>query len=251
MRRTDETQLSSARLKELALRAQVKGMPCFTPFLNPPEAVEACIAGKKEGVATYLFGGYEDAERQMACYAEKPVHHEAYPLEALEIRGPHQKAPAHRDLLGSVMGLGIQRHCVGDIVLQEECAYLFVTSAIVAHVMENLSQAGKTRLHLERLKELPGMAGTEGELRKDTVSSLRLDALVSSGFCMSRAKAAQLITTGHVKLRHIQTLRPDAHVEPEDIISVRGMGRLKLVEVGNPTRKERLPILIERFGACK
>ena len=119
---------------------------------------------------------------------------------------------------------------------------------MAAHIAANLTQAGKTSLQVELLEGLPFLEAAQGVPFRDTVPSLRLDALVASGLGLSRAKAAALIEAGHVKLRHAQTLRPDARVQEGDMISVRGRGRLQLSQVGKPTRKDRLPVLLTRYG---
>ena len=248
MPRREEGLFSPRRLEELAQRAQASSQSCFSPFLSPPEALLAGQAARKVGVGICLFGGYPEAERQMAGFSAQPLEEWEFPLRALELRWPHQAAPSHRDLLGSVLGLGIQRQGVGDILLESERAALFATEAMARHIAASLSQAGRASLQVELLEALPVMEASQGIPFRDTVPSLRLDALVASGLCLSRAKAAALIEAGHVKLRHIQTLRPDARVEEGDMISVRGMGRIQLSQVGKPTRKDRLPVLLTRFG---
>lgn len=250
MPRTDESAFPAHRLEELAGRAlQTQGV-CFTPFLTPPEAEAAGVAARKEGAAIALFGGYEDAERQMAGFApaRETLQETDFPMTALEIRWPRQSAPRHRDLLGSVMGLGVKRQCLGDIVFLEERAYLFVENAVASHIALSLTQAGRSSLKANVAESLHTLNAPVGQDRRDTVASLRLDALVASGLNLSREKAAALITSGHVKLRHIQSLRTDARVEAGDVISVRGMGRLMLTEVGAPTRKGRLPVVLTSFG---
>lgn len=240
--------LAPRRLEELAERAGASGQACFSPFLTPAEAELARQAARKAGVALTLFGGYPEAERQMGGFGPEPLPGEAFPLGALALRWPRQTAPTHRDLLGSVMGLGLQRQWLGDIVLEKDWAALFATRAMARHIADHLGQAGKVSLQVELLKELPVMAAPEGAPFRDTVPSLRLDALVASGLGLSRAKAAALIEAGQVKLRHVQALRPDARVQEGDMISVRGMGRVQLSQVGKPTRKDRLPVLLLRFG---
>jgi len=195
-----------------------------------------------------LFGGYPEAERQIAGFSVAPMIEQDFPVRALKLRWPHQTGPGHRDILGSVLGLGIQRQWVGDILVDKEKAVLFASETIARHIAANMTQAGRVSLQVELLAVLPAMEAAQGTPFRDTVSSLRLDALVASGLNLSRAKAVAVIETGHVKLRHVQTLRPDARVEEGDIISVRGMGRLQLSQVGKPTRKDRLPVILTRFG---
>jgi len=247
----EDEALLRRRLTELAQRADRMGFPTFSEFLTPPQAVWAAAAAKEAGVTVSLSGGYEDAERQMARFLPADSWEEAYPISALQLTWPHQSAPTHRELLGSVMGLGIRRGLVGDIVVEEEQAYLFAESAMCQHIASVLASAGRVHLQVQLLEELPVPKPPDGREVRDTVSSPRLDAVVASGFSISRAKAAALINAGHVKLRHVPCIRTDAHVGPGDVLSVRGLGRLKLCEIGQPTRKGRYPLNMLRFGERK
>lgn len=247
----DDDALLRRRLTELAQRADRMGFPTFSEFLTPPQALLAYAAAKEAGVTATLSGGYEDAERQMARFLPADSWEEPYPISALMLTWPHQTAPTHRDLLGSVMGLGIRRGMVGDIVVEAEQAYLFAETAMCQHIASVLASAGRVHLQVQLMEELPTPQPPEGRQVRDTVSSPRLDAVVAGGFSISRAKAAAFITAGHVKLRHAPCIRTDAHVAEGDVISVRGLGRLKLCEIGQPTRKGRYPLNMIRFGERK
>lgn len=247
----DDEALLRRRLTELAQRADRMGVATFSEFLTPPQAQLAFAAAKEAGVTASLSGGYEDAERQMARFLPADGWEEPYPISALALTWPHQTAPTHRDLLGSVMGLGIRRGMVGDIVVEPEQAYLFAETAMCQHIASVLASAGRVHLQVQLLEELPTPQPPEGRQVRDTVSSPRLDAVVASGFSISRSKAADLINAGHVKLRHTPCIRTDAHVGEGDVISVRGLGRLKLCEIGQPTRKGRYPLNMLRYGERK
>lgn len=247
----DDEALLRRRLTELAQRADRMDCPTFSEFLTPPQAALASAAAREAGVTAELYGGYEDAERQMVRFAPPDCWEEPYPIRALALTWPHQNAPTHRDLLGSVMGLGIRRGLVGDIVVEKEQAYLFAESAMCRHIASALTGAGRIHLQVELLEELPVPQPPEGREVRDTVATPRLDAVVASGFSISRSKAAALISAGHVKLRHTPCIRTDAHVAEGDVISVRGLGRLKLSQIGQPTRKGRYPVTLLRFGERK
>ncbi|MDD3411901.1 MAG: YlmH/Sll1252 family protein, partial [Eubacteriales bacterium] len=171
-----EESISFQRLLELAQRADRIGRCGFTPFLTPPEAELAQAAARRCGVEAELFGGYEDAERRMARFLPAMTEEEPFPMTALEITWPHQDAPAHRDLLGAVMGLGVKRQCVGDIVLLPGKAYLFAESAMAAHLQSSLLEAGRVRLAVRLTDELPALEPPKGVEIRGTVQSVRLDA---------------------------------------------------------------------------
>lgn len=235
------------RLDELAARTARTGIPAFTAFLSPAEAQWAQTSANRQRVNLSLQGGYEDAERCIGCFWDDEAP-EDFPLEALELKWPHQSAPGHRDVLGSAMGLGIKRSCMGDIVLNDDTGYLFAERQMAQHIAQSLLSAGRIKLQVRLLDEWPQLEPPVGEEVHDTVHSMRLDAVVAAGFNLSRGDAADLIAAGHAKLRHLPTERTDARVQEGDVISVRGHGRLVVEEIGAPTKKGRLPIRLTRYG---
>ena len=248
MPRSAEPPMEFSRLLELAEQADRQQRCRFTPFLTPPEAELALAAAKRARVLVDLSGGYDGAERRMARFVPQSAEPEPYPIAALEVCWPRQDAPEHRDLLGALMGLGIKRARVGDITLLPDRAYLFVERALMELVAQSLTEAGRIRLRVQVAQALPELIAPEGETLHFTVQTPRLDAVVGDGFHLSRGKAAELIEAGDVKLRHQPMLRPDARVEIGDAVSVRGYGRLQVENIGEPTRKGRLPVSAVRFG---
>jgi len=244
--RSEEEQVMR-RLDELAARTSRTGIPSYTGFLSPAEALWAQASANRQRVNLSLQGGYTDAERCVACFwdEEEP---EAFPIAAIRLEWPHQSAPGHRDVLGSVMGLGMKRSCIGDIVLEAECGWLFAEKQMADHIAGSLLSAGRIHLQTEVLEEWPELEPPKGVETRDTVASLRLDAVISAGFSLSRTDASELIASGHVKLRHLPTERCDARVQEGDAISVRGHGRLVVEEVGSPTKKDRLPLRLMKYG---
>lgn len=201
------------------------------------------------GIAVFFDGGYADADRAQVCFApygEEPV----FTRLALRIDW-HARfgAPSHSDLLGSLMALGIDRSCFGDLLAAEDGATLFALPEVAQTVCDAWTQAGRISLRVSLCEGeivLPTVRGTEV---KDTVPSLRLDCVLASGFGLSRSAAAELIRSGAVQLDHSEELRVDRVLQAGQLLSVRKKGRLKLLQVGEPTRKARLPILLERFDS--
>lgn len=247
MRGEEDPAQVMCRLDELAARAARTGKACYTAFLSPAQAQWAQASANRQRVHVTLQGGYEEAERCIACFWDEEAP-EDFPLVALELSWPHQSAPGHRDVLGSAMGLGIKRSCMGDIVLLEKTGYLFAEKQMAQHIAQSLVSAGRVRLQIRLLDSWPQLEPPAGEELRDTVHSLRLDAVIAAGFSLSRGDAAELIASGCVKHRHLPTERADARVQEGDAISVRGYGRLVLEEVGNPTKKGRLPLRLTRYG---
>ena len=237
-----------ARLQDLCLRCQRLQAAVPTRFLSPPEAALAVKAARDHFIQCALSGGYQEAERVMACFypdGEEPV----FPFRCVHITWDKRYHQAeHRALLGSVLGLGIEREMVRDISLQEGGAYLMVVEEMAGFIADSLVKAGSTPVEAVVMEELPTISQAEGKLFRDTVASLRLDAVVAAGLNLSRSEAASCILSSRVMVNHKPEMRLDAQVQEGDLLSIRGHGRLKLKSVGAPTRKGRVPIQFESHG---
>lgn len=237
------------RLWEAACRAGERDTAVYTRFLTPPEGELALALGKKAGTGARLWGGYPEAERRMCRFG--PLEEEAaFPFQCLEITwaGKLAAPPGHRDLMGSVLGLGIERCFLGDLCLCGDRAYLFASDGMARLIQRQLESAGRTRVSARALKGVPPIPLPEGEECVCTVASLRLDSVLAGGLKTSRAKAAEAVRQGKVQVNHQETDRVDRLLCENDVISIRGAGRMRLERVGEPTRKDRLPLTLRRFG---
>ena len=212
-------------------------------FLTPAEAAEAKRIFKNR---IALEGGFQDAERVIPVFAEG-YDPEDY-LAAIALRFRPQDSLSHRDILGAVLGLGLERGVLGDIAVGEENAWLVCLAHIAAFIIENLGQAGKTSLRAEKisLSDLPE-ASKELREQRGTVASLRLDAVLAEAFRCSRGAAEELLAQGLVQLRHIETRDGDVKVREGDIVSVRGKGRVKLLRAGEESRKGRIWVTVGHY----
>ena len=154
----------------------------------------------------------------------------------------------HRDFLGALMGAGIARETVGDICVGTGCCDFFVTAEIAPYILQNFLSAGRTRLHLNQVS-LSEARIPEPEIKeiKDTVASLRLDSVVSSGFRIGRSLAAQYISAGKAAIDGLPCEKPDKTVTEGMKISVRGLGKIKLASVNGKTKKDRISVVIHRY----
>ena len=149
----------------------------------------------------------------------------------------------HRDFLGSLMGSGIKRETVGDIYVAGGSCDFLVLREILPYVLQNLTSAGRTKLSLQEISladiQLPQQAV---KTVRDTVPSLRLDGIISSGFSISRGKAADYVSAGKAELNYLPCMKGDKQVSEGDLVSVRGLGKLRLEKVGGNTKKGRISI---------
>lgn len=244
------TDIEKKRLRELALRARY-GDASFSRFLEPPMEREAQAAANEAGVHVAFWGGYPDAERRMAAFhtGEAPEPWE-YPVGCIEIKwNARYAAPGHRDLLGAVMGLGLERDATGDIAPGREdgTAYLFAHRDVESYICASLESAGRAALKLRSVEEPAGIRPPEGVLLRITVSSNRLDSVLAAALKLSRSEAQRLIEAGLVKRQHIIEQRGDIHLEEGDLLSVRGYGRMRIASFDGQTRKGRLALRLIRY----
>jgi len=233
-------------------QSRTRNTPSHTDFLSPAEARSAeealHAAAYHDGWA--FAGGYARAERRMLCFLpdwqEQPD--EAEYMAALRVRWHETEELTHRDLLGSLMALGITRGKLGDILVSPRSADVIVAAELAEHLADEWTGAGHVRLHAERIA-LDALCVPEQKVKeiRDTVATLRLDAVASAGFSMSRAKAAELIASGRVQLNHRETLKPDAPMREGDVVSARGVGKFELAEVGGLSKKGRRGIVVRRY----
>ena len=209
------------------------------------------LFGRQPGLMA--FGGYEDAERAMLVYLpeyleESWLAQEDSPLVCLRATWFQGDSLSHRDLLGALMGAGIGRETVGDILVDRSRCDFFVTAEIAPYILQNFTSAGRTRLHLEAIP-LSQVSVPQAETReiRDTVASLRLDSVISSGFRIGRGLAAQYVSAGKAAIDGLPCEKPDKAVPEGAKISVRGLGKLLLRSVGGQTKKGRVSIIIDRY----
>lgn len=196
-----------------------------------------------------FWGGYEDAERTVAAFLPDYADENDCPLSVIRIKtAPGGRKLTHRDYLGSLLGLGLEREMIGDILTVENGADVIVLDDISDFIMMNYSKAGRTTLQLEALplSELH-VPEQRTVMVKDTVASLRLDNVIASAFSLSRAKAAEAIRSGIVFVNSIQCEKPDMQVDEGAKLVLRGKGKAYLRVVGGRTRKDRLFVEIEKF----
>ena len=240
-----------ARVYERITTAAQRNIPAASGFLTQREQMLA--QPLLRGTEITFFGGAQTAERRVCAYLPGYLDagwlmEEDSPVAAVRAAYYEKDALTHRDILGGLMGCGIKRETVGDIYVSEGRCEFFLTREILPYVLQNFTSAGRTKLHLEQIP-LAEVSPPEQKMKqiRDTLSSMRLDALVSSGFGLARGKASALIESGKVELNYAQCLKPDREVREGDVIAARGLGKLRLETVGGRTKKDRISVMILRY----
>ena len=250
--KTPEDRVLLAKIWDKIHAGMRKNIPANTGFLTLRE-LDMCryLFGSQEGL--FSFGGYENAERQMLVYLPEyldkdSLYEEDSPLVCLRASFFDGDTPSHRDFLGALMGEGIARETVGDICVGKGQCDFFVTAEIAPYILQNFIGAGRTKVHLEQIP-LSEVSVPEPETKeiKDTVASVRLDSIISSGFRIGRAAAAQYVNAGKVAIDGLPCEKPDKSIDEGAKISVRGLGKIKLRSINGQTKKGRISIIIERY----
>ena len=218
------------------------------------QALAVSTSRNAAGVRCQMYGGYEAAERRMlVCIpAEIPMSDDdAFDglLAVLRVTKPTiSRELTHRDYLGSVLGLGIERSVTGDILVRPDGADIIIVPEIADFLLRDFRQAGRTyiKTQLVPIDELiiPEM---RTQTIRDTIPSARLDSIVSSAFRLSRSKAAEAIRSGIVSLDHVECLKPDAKVEEGQTLVLRGRGKAVVDEIGGESKKGRIWVSIRKF----
>ena len=236
------------RLLELARRAAHEEKPAFSRFLEPSMIAVAQKCALQAGVRAVFSGGYEGAERVIAAFSAEDGEID-FPITCLALRwNKKYEGAGHRDLLGAVMGLGIDREATGDIVVGDAVAYLFSEREMARYIAQNLDSAGRARLTVTENEGGIEAPEPQGARARITFSSPRLDAILSAGYDLSRAEAQRMIAAGLVKLNHVPVQRTDAQVKEGDSLSARGLGRLKVEQMLGETKKGRFAARVFRYG---
>lgn len=228
-----------------------RNIPACTPFLSPKEQQAAVrllhAMGVEDGFV--LWGGYPGAERcQIHFLPEWQTEPIADAVVCLRCSFYEENALSHRDFLGSLMGLGLTRESIGDILVSPDSADILISASVAEHLERDWNSAGRTALQVRRIAsgEVRPPARQVKELR-DTVSSLRLDSVLSVGFSVSRGKAAEAVESGRVQVNWEDCQKNDRLLGEGDVLTVRGLGKCRLTAVGGVTKKGRIFITVERY----
>lgn len=238
-------ELFRRRLLDLSARRDRSGIITHTAFLSPEEQAEAELFFRSRGGGPVFRGGFEQAERKIAFFLPEEEEDLSSYIECVKLTGD-LKSLSHRDYLGAVLALGLEREAVGDII-PGETAYIFCLPAAALCAERELTKVGRQNVKAE---SVPLDAVPAAEIRvkevRFTVKSLRLDAVASGLFSLSRSRTAELIEAGACSVNHRPVLKPDLQVKPGDTIILRGAGKGTFTEAGGHTKKDRIYVTCEK-----
>lgn len=239
---TDETLLKK-RLAELANKSYTNSRYLFTGFLSLAELnLYYQIERELSYVPVTVFGGTADCERVMLRFGDEALcgYEEPFPIACVEIAPLAEKfgeTLTHRDYLGALMNLGIERATLGDIVIVGKRAFLFCTEKMSAYIIEELDKVRHTSVRCGIAKEVPKSTVTRLERKTVQVSAARADSVIAKLYNLSRSESVELFRAKKVFVNGRQNENNSGQLKPGDQVSVRGFGRFVFVGVSGETRK--------------
>lgn len=246
-----EDRMLASKILDKAVQAEKSWSLTFSDFLDPYQRkmTERLISGIKD--IDYRFdGGYEGAERAVVIFGSMQIQDRTYesPLRLIYVVPKIEGNLSHRDYLGALMGLGIRREKIGDIIMAEGKCSIIVIADIAEYILYNLNKIGRIDVDV-KLRELEDLEIPEAAAKeiKCTVPSLRLDCIVSNGFGISRSQIAPYFKSGRIHLNWEAKDSLSSQVQEGDVISVKGKGRVILEKVEKTTKKDRIAIILKKL----
>ena len=240
------------RIRELANLSYQRDIVTFSDFLNLNEQnMVSSLKRQFPQIVMEIFGGYENAERQMVAFHPDALAFTwEYPIDCLKIEPKAIKfseSLTHRDYLGALLNLGIERSVIGDIVVQEKAAWFFCQNKMTDFFLDNLCRVRHTNILITKVDDPDKLPCPKLEAINGTCASVRLDSLISLAFKASRSSMVSYIEGGQVFVNGKLITSNGYEPKEGDIISVRGKGRFIFDGMSHQTKKGRCGVCILRY----
>jgi len=248
-----EEELLKSRLQDLADRAYEHNQYTFSDFLNVMELSVLAACGKNFSYVPYtLSGGYEGSERQIVRFGSEELlgYEMPFPIQCILIEPLIKKFAdqfSHRDFLGALMNLGIERSMIGDIVLHEQSAYVFCLEKMVPYIIDNIDKVKHTHMKCRLVEEIPAEVFHAFEELQVIVASERVDGILAKLLHMSRSQVLQLFQEKKVFVNSRLCENNNQILKADDILSVRGYGKMIYEGIQYQTKKDKLNVQVKRY----
>lgn len=248
-----EETLFKKRLSELANKSYTNSQYLFTTFLSMSELdIYYQIEREISYVPATLFGGTQDCERVMIRFGSEELcgYEEPFPITCIEIAPMIEKFGeqlSHRDYLGALMNLGIERSTLGDIIIIEKTAFLFCTEKMTSYILDNLDQVRHTHVRCKIAEHVPESTITKIERKSCLVSSVRADGVIAKLYNMSRSQGVELFRAKKVFINGRLNENNSGMLKPGDRVSVRGYGKFIYQGTAYETKKGKLSVEVDVY----
>ena len=233
-----------AKIKDKIKLYEKTGKIISSFFLTPTELVE--ISSALKSIPYCMCGGFDEAERKIIIIGtEEPcIDIFCNVLRIISLKNDL----IHRNVLGSLLGLGIKRDMIGDLIINHNVCDVIVMHEMKDYILNNLKLVGREKVTVSEIKfsEMQSLENNK-TIRNISVASLRIDAIISASYGISREKSANLINIEKVLVNHVSCTNNSKSIKKDDIISVRGYGRIKIIDILGETKKGRIRISIEIY----
>lgn len=249
-----EDEILQNRIKDLADRCYKNSMYTFTDFLSMADISAFYQIEREVNFVNFsMWGGTEDAERKVLRFGsmEQLGYEEDYPVTALQIKPLIAKFSdnlSHRDILGALMNLGIERSVLGDIYLNGNVAYVFCLDNIAEYICDNLSKVKHTSVMCSVIDNVPELFGGEKVEKTIQIQSERIDAIISKVYNLSRSQSIPLFPEKKIFVNGRQCENNSYSCKAGDVITVRGLGRFDYIGVGGVSKKGKLNATVKMIA---
>lgn len=247
-------ELLKKRITELAEKAYQNNMYTFSSFLGMSELSDYYAMERELSfIKGTVFGGYEGAERCMVRFGSEEMfgYLEDFPIVCLKVRPLMQKFAddlGHRDFLGALMNLGIERSTLGDIILKDNVGYLFCTETIAPFIIENLTKVKHTTVLCEETGEVPSFRAEDLSEVKIQIPSERIDSVVSKVYHFSRSESVEYFRQKKIFVNGRLCENNSYFLKPADVVTVRGSGKFIFQGVNGLSKKGKLNATVSLYG---
>ena len=245
-----ENEMLKKRFTELADRAKTQWRTVYSDFLNLEQ--QNILNSIYYSTDVNLFGGYEGAERKIACFGDDDTEaiKSELPISCIEISPVAPKFAdklTHRDFLGALMSLGIKRETLGDIIVYENKGYVFCLDKMSEYIISNVNSIKHTTVKCKEVLSPPDECVSLPDEKSITVASSRIDVLIACIYKLSRSAVNPLFVQGKVFVSGRQITNSSYNLNEGDIVSVRGFGRFIFCQISGKTKKDRLKVGVRIF----
>lgn len=244
-----EMQILKKRIKELANKSYEHNIYTYTGFLSLAEQDTFYdMSNEMPGISYELFGGNNDCERQMLKFGSLASigYEEEFPLNCLLITPLAEKFADdlnHRDFLGAIMNLGIERNTIGDIFIQGKSAYVFCVNKIAPFMIDHMDKVKHTKVKCSIVDPSMDLPAKEPEALNITVASERADGVIAKIYNLSRNQCIELFRAKKIYINGRLNENNSYNLKKDDVVSVRGFGKFVYYGTSHITKKGKLSIL--------
>lgn len=239
-----DTKIEISKIFDKVEFTQNTTLSSSTHFLTPNILSKALEIFSKSDLSIDIFGGYENAQRCILCFheANTAITNADFNIDVLEItyNKKYSKELTHSDFLGSIMALSIKREFIGDIIVQDDVCYIFVCNTMSEYIINNLNKVGRTNVKIKKTDTNNEFFQKPPEQLKTSVTSTRIDCIISKIFNVSRSEVKDFINNGKVFVNWTEINDISKIIKNDDIVTLRGYGRIKFLQSVGTSKKGKI-----------